>query len=83
MIYDDERWARGLFNLRLVLWPNGKLDVAARPPVSKEERTKLREQAVTEIKKFLPSERELKTANSVLSCTFVCYRFVAVHSRIK
>ena len=56
MVYDDERWARALFNLRQVLWPNGKLDATTRPPVNEEERTKLRDDAVKEIKKFLPSK---------------------------
>ena len=57
MVYDEERWARAMFNLRHLLWPGGKLNAATRPPVSGEERLKLREEAVREIKKFLPSKR--------------------------
>ena len=51
---DDENWARMLYHLRHTLWPNGVLDQSPWQPLSYPEKRQVRQQALTEIKNFLP-----------------------------
>ena len=51
---DEENWARMLYHLRHTLWPNGVLDLSPWQPLSYPEKRQLRQQALTEIKNFLP-----------------------------
>jgi hypothetical protein len=55
VISDDMRWTRSLYNLRHLLWPDGHLKVSGNVVVSDDERAKLKQDAVHEIKTFLPS----------------------------
>lgn len=57
VVSDDTMWARVLYNLRHTLWPKGRLREAGRHYVLTEsEKRQLRNNAVTEIKAFLPGE---------------------------
>ena len=53
---DEDKWARVLYHLRHTLWPNGELDISRRRTLDFTEKKQLREDAVREIKHFLPSK---------------------------
>lgn len=55
VVMDETRWARLLFNLRHLLWPGGNFSVQQQKSISKEEKQQLRNAAIEEIKRFLPS----------------------------
>lgn len=56
VVSDETRWARALYNLRHLLWPNGgELSLSPTPPLTDTQKRQQRQEAVDEIKSFLPN----------------------------
>ena len=55
VVMDETRWVRLLYSLRHLLWPGGQFSVQQQKSLSKEEKQELRNAAIKEIKRFLPS----------------------------
>uniref|UniRef100_A0A1X7V9E2 PX domain-containing protein n=1 Tax=Amphimedon queenslandica TaxID=400682 RepID=A0A1X7V9E2_AMPQE len=56
VVSDETRWARALYNLRHLLWPNGgELSLSSTPPLTDTQKRQQRQEAVDEIKNFLPN----------------------------